>query len=196
MLKLYKFIFNKFLRIFAFGFVMASGRNFFGRICVHHQGGGHKFNYLIIDKFRYINEFGFIIRILKNYYRTAFVGLVIYDNGLTSFIMLTEGIFKGSRIFSGSDLLLYSNLKFGSTQKLFNISLFENISFIELFPYSGIKLARAAGVSSKIISKDNEKSVLKLTSGWVISLSNFCLASLGISSNIGWNYEVIKKSWD
>jgi ribosomal protein L2 len=79
--------------------------------------------------------------------------------------MLTEGIFKGSRIFSGSDLLLYSNLKFGSTQKLFNISLFENISFIELFPYSGIKLARAAGVSSKIISKDNEKSVLKLTSG-------------------------------
>jgi len=76
MLKLYKFIFTKFSKIFSYGFVLASGRNFLGRICVQHQGGGNKTNFIKIDRYRYINQFGFIFRIIKDYYRTGFIGLV------------------------------------------------------------------------------------------------------------------------
>jgi len=42
---------------------------------------------------------------------------------------------------------------------------------------------RSAGVSTKIISKDNEKSVLKLFSGWQISLPNHSMAVFGVVSN-------------
>jgi len=43
---------------------------------------------------------------------------------------------------------------------------------------------RAAGSFSKIISKDNQKSVLKLNSGWQISLPNHSIAVFGVVSNL------------
>lgn len=194
MLKLYKFIFNKSLKNFSFGFVVSSGRNFLGRICVQHQGGSSKIKYILIDRFRHLNQFGYIIRIIRDINRSAYIGLVFYDNGLSSFILLSEGLLKGSRIFSGDLKLYYNSMRIGSTQKLLDIGLFENINAIELFPFSGIKLARSAGTFSKIISKSNEKSVLKLNSGWIIKVSNHSLATFGIMSNLSWNFNIIKKA--
>jgi len=45
------------------------------------------------------------------------------------------------------------------------VNLFDSISCIEFFPFSGFKLLRSAGSCSKIIAKDNLNSVLKLKSG-------------------------------
>jgi large subunit ribosomal protein L2 len=194
MLKLYKFIFTKFIKIFTLGYVLASGRNFTGRICVRHQGGGVKANYLKIDRFRYLNQFGFVFRVIKDLYRTGYVGLVIYENGLTAFILLSEGLVRGTKFFSGYLKLYEDSIKLGSTQKLLNINLFETISAIELFPFSGIKVARAAGCSSKIIAKDNVKSLLKLSSGWLMRVSNQALGTFGVISNIAYIYKTIHKA--
>jgi len=85
-------------------------------------------------------------------------------------------------------------LRLGSTQKLFDINLFETINAIELFPFSGAILSKAAGVSSKIITKDNETSILKLSSGWLLKITNNSLASFGLVSNVGSKYLLINKA--
>jgi len=131
---------------------------------------------------------------IRDNFHTGYIGLVFYDNGLTSFILLSEGVLKGSRLFSGNLKLVYNHIKLGSTQKLLHINLFETINSIELVPYSGSILARAAGSSSKIITKDNIKSILKLSSGWLVKISNQSLATFGFVSNIASNYQIIKKA--
>jgi len=90
------------------------------------------------------------------------VGLIIYTNGLLSFILLAEGIHKGSKVFSGKKKVKAS---LGSTQKLLNIKLFDPLNSIEKFPFSGAKISRAAGTFSNLFSKANEKSILKMASG-------------------------------
>lgn len=191
---LHKFIFNKFSKILSVGIAIVAGRNFLGRICVQHQGGGVKVNYKKIDRFRYINQLGSLFRIVKTNFCTGFIGFIFYDNGLCSYILLSEGLVKGSRIFSGNKKFFFDNFSIGSTQKLLHIKLFDTINSLELFPFSGAKIARAAGAYAKIISKDHEKSVLKLNSGWQIKLSNFSIASLGIVSNLGHIYQPIFKA--
>lgn len=77
---------------------------------------------------------------------------------------------------------------------MININLFDTINSIELFPLSGFKLLRSAGTSSKIISKDTVKSVLKLPSGWQISLPNHSMAVFGVVSNLSSCYKVLLKA--
>ena len=189
-----RYVFKKFDKIFSKGFVVISGRNFLGRICVQHKGGGVKTKYRNLDIFRNINQFGFILRIFKDYYRTGFIGLILYEDGLLNFILLAEGIEKGSRIFSGRERLLLKKKNLGFTQKLININLFDIIHNIEIFPLSGFKIVRSAGCGAKIVSKDYSKSVLKLASGWQIKLPSNSLGVLGVVSNITSWYKVIKKA--
>ena len=98
---------------------------------------------------------------------------------------------KGFNIFSGRQ---QNKVFVGSTQKLLNIKLFDSINSIENFPFSGAKLARAAGVFSNIFSKENEKSVLKLSSGWQIKVSNQSMAALGMVSHPSHIYVAIGKA--
>jgi len=134
------------------------------------------------------------LRIFKDYYRTGYIGLILYEDGLLNLILLAEGLLKGSRIFSGREQLILDKNRLGYTQKLMNIDLFDIIHNIEFYPLSGFKLLRSAGCSAKIISKDNEKSVLKLSSGWQIKLPNHSLGVFGVVSNIASCYKNLKKA--
>lgn len=75
----FKFLISKKLRI---GFNFGSGRSF-GLISIHHRGGRLKKSIYNIDFFKRINSFGFISKILKTSLFTSFVGLIIYENGLS-----------------------------------------------------------------------------------------------------------------
>lgn len=194
MYKSQKYVFDYFLKCFSFGWKVHSGRNFLGRVCVNHQGSGLKSNYVQIDKFRYLNQFGFILRVIKNSYRSGFLGYVLYDNGLSSFILLSDGLKTGYRFFSGSLKLFSFNFNLGSSQKILNISLFDNINSIETFPFSGSKLARSAGCCAKLIARDNDRSILKLSSGWQIRIVNHALAVYGLVSNVSHIFNSLGKA--
>jgi len=144
------------------GIVLSSGRNFFGRICVQHQGGALKNKFLKVDRFRLINQYGYVCRILKHFFFSGNVGLIIYMNGLSNFILLADGLRVGFFIFSG---YIYSEVSLGSTCKLFDIKLFDPVNSIAFFPFSGLKLVRGAGVFSYIFSSEAGKVNLKLPSG-------------------------------
>ncbi len=174
------------------GCYSTKGRNFSGRICVFHRGSGNVFKYRVIDLYRRLNLFGFIYKILYDPNRTAFLGLVLYENGLFSFIILSQGLDIGSRIFSGYSL--NKKLDFGYSVPLEQINIFSIINNIEIMPYKGFSLCRSAGSSAIVVSKEDSKVSLKLKSGWLLSISNQCMASLGYTSNILHNSLVIGKA--
>jgi len=72
-----------------------------GRVCVNGRGGGQKRKYRVVDYFRRICVKGRLMRICYDRGRSAFLGLILYDNGLLSYLILSNGLKIGNTIFSG-----------------------------------------------------------------------------------------------
>jgi len=121
-----------------------------------------------------------LLTIEKDINRTGFVGLVCYENGLFSYILLSSYKYSvGKTLIAG-----FSNInKINSSTFLLNIPTGSMIHHIELYPGSTGIMSRAAGTSSFIISKDNNYTFLKMNSRWLLKLSNFCIGVIGNVSN-------------
>jgi len=169
---------------FKIGTSFSSGRNYLGRICVHHRSGGVKRNYILVDFFRRLNSFGFVQKIIKDLNRTGFLGGILYDNGLYAYIVISENIKPGDRIYSGSKKNFRGIIRNGYALPLYLINLFTLVNNIESKPYISAKISRAAGTSSLIVGKTLDKIIIKTKSGWNLHLSKYCLASLGQVSNM------------
>jgi ribosomal protein L2 len=150
------------------GYITSSGRNFAGIICVQHKGGGLKKNVYNIDFFRRLNNYGIVFKIFKVSFYSSFIGLILYQNGLSSYILLSNNVIIGDLIYSGT-LLKKENKKekilLGFALPLFYMNLLSMIHNIELYPFSGSSLMRAAGTSTFITTKYKHKVSLKLKSG-------------------------------
>jgi large subunit ribosomal protein L2 len=184
---LFKFFFTSFFKKHLIGLRATGGRNFLGRVCVYHKGSGNKLRFRQLDRFRRLNQYGLVLKVFKSKVNLPFVGMVLYDNGLLSFISVADGIFVGSRLFSG---YFFTNrdeiLKNGSSILLKHFGLFTKINSLEIFPFSGFKVARAAGCSAFIVGKVKNKAIIKLSSGWQISVSDEAAASYGVNSNVSY----------
>lgn len=75
---------NKKMRL---GWISNAGRNFSGRICVHHRGGGDKKCLHLVDFYRRVNCYGYVIKKYKISFYTSLLAFVIYHNGLSSQIL-------------------------------------------------------------------------------------------------------------
>jgi large subunit ribosomal protein L2 len=149
------------------GFKSTGGRNFLGRICVRGKGlcnSSTKIIYRFLDFYRRINKKGFLLNIYYDPNRTGKIGLILYENGLSSFILLQKGITVLNTLYSG-DLYNEKNIKKGDSILINNMPLFSIISNIENKPFNGGSICRAAGVSCLLISKDKFNGILKLNSG-------------------------------
>jgi hypothetical protein len=78
------------------------GRNILGRVCIFHRGGGKKRLYRPIDFIRRVNDYGTVIKIYKAAKRTAFIGTILYLNGLLSNLLMAENSRIGSLLFNGT----------------------------------------------------------------------------------------------
>jgi len=161
----FNFFYSKNVGVFRKGIAIRAGRNFMGRICVQHQGAGTCNNYIKIDRYRNLNLYGTVFRIIQNVWTTGYLGLIIYENGLISFILLAEGVIKGSIIFSGISNKYSGEFINGNTQLLIYTKLFEPIHSIELTPGGGAALIRAAGCYGYISAREKFNASLKLISG-------------------------------
>jgi len=153
---------------------------FFGRKTIFTQGGGLKLKLRLIDFKRNFNGNSLLLTIEKDISRTGFIGLVCYENGLFSYILLASFNYTtGKTLING-----FSNFnKVNSSTFLLNIPTGSVIHHIELFPGGSGLISRAAGTSSFIISKDENFTFLKMNSRWLLKLSNFCIGVLGNVSN-------------
>ena len=160
------------------GLKTEGGRNFLGRVCVRGQGGGNKRIYRFIDFYRRLNLKGKVLNILYDPNRTARLVLVLYSNSVCSYLILQRNIKLNNVIYSGS-LLCDEPIREGFSMTLKDMPLFSNISNIELKPFNGGSLCRAAGTSCIIVGKFQNKGILKLNSKWEIHLSLDCISSFG-----------------
>ena len=143
------------------GFSRRSGRNFFGRKTIFTQGGGKKYKKRLID-YKRIIPFNFILLSIEKQLRnTANIGLICYENGLFSYIILADVHKKIGSLYNGFN----DSFLVGSSSFLMNIPTGNFVHHIEQVPGCGATLARSAGTSSFVISKNNNSVFLKMNSG-------------------------------
>lgn len=177
------------------GLKSKGGRNFLGRICIKGQGlckSSMKKKFRYLDFYRRINKNGILLKIFYDPNRTGKIGLILYLNGLSAFILIQKGLNIFDSIYSGY-IFTKNNINKGDSTIINNIPLFSIISNIENKPFQGGKLCRAANLSALLISKDNNIGILKLNSGWQKKIPINCIASYGIVSN-KWNNKIIGKA--
>lgn len=162
-----------------FGLIKKNGRNNKGRICVFHRGAGKRFRMHSIDFHRRIQDSGMIYKITSCPLRSAPLGLVLYDSGFFSYIILNEVLKLGFKFLTSlnSNVSLIRN---SLVNLLGNLEFFSIVSMVELKPYKGASIARAAGSGLILIGESIDGRVLlKSVSGWLLKVSKTCISTLG-----------------
>lgn len=169
----------------------ANGRNNQGRITIRHKGGGHKRKYRLIDFKR--NKFdvqGKVMSIEYDPNRNAFISLVNYEDGEKRYILHPENLKVGDMISSGKN----SPIVTGNSLPLDSIPLGTDVHNVELFPGKGGQLIRSAGTSAKVLAKENDFVVLRLSSKEIRLFKKECCATVGRISNSDFYNVVLGKA--
>ena len=162
------------------GISKSGGRNQTGKMTMRYTGGGHKKKYRIIDFKR--NKFDVEATVKTVEYdpnRTAFIALVEYADGEKRYIIAPNGIKVDQVIISGESV----EPNVGNAMKLKSIPLGTVISCIEMKPGQGAILARSAGSSAQLTSRDGKYAIVKLPSGESRMILTECYAMVGSVSN-------------
>jgi len=164
-----------------------SGRNNTGSITVRHRGSGKKAIHLNVDfKRRDVNKIGACVRIVYSSKKTALLGLIKYSNGAFSYILVPQGIKIWSQVRTCQyHKLYYGGYKVGYSVFLRYIGINSIVFNIEPEPNVGGKYIRSAGTYGIIMRKTQNKDLIfiKLPTSKLIILTEFCLVTLGKSSN-------------
>jgi len=85
------------LRKLKIAIIRCSGRSrITGHLVVSGRGGGLRNHWIFLDFFRSILEVpGKVRKIIRDFHRTGFIGLVIFRNGFISCVLLPEGLGVG-----------------------------------------------------------------------------------------------------
>lgn len=186
-----KFLKKKFIK----GKKKTGGRCNLGRVTVRGRGGGNKINYRILDFYRRLNQHGVLINILYDPNRTCKLGLILFENSLSSLILIQKNMKFKDVVYLGSYKEDKENvIKIGYSMPLLNMPLFSVLSNIEFKPFNGGKLCRAADTSSMLIGKTKTNGILKLNSNWELHLPLNCISSYGSMSSQLLNNIYIKKA--
>ena len=173
------------------GLKRTGGRNAYGRITMRHIGGGAKRKYRIIDFKRSVrNVWGTITSIEYDPNRNVRIGLVVYENGSKTYMLLPEGLGVGSRVYAGTDV----DPTTGVSMPLQYIPVGFMVHNIEIRPGSGGVIARSAGSAAQFIGKSGEYATLKLPSNEVRMVRLDCWATIGTLGNAAFKNIVIGKA--
>ncbi|HLT95730.1 MAG TPA: 50S ribosomal protein L2 [Acidimicrobiia bacterium] len=156
------------------------GRNANGRVTSRHRGGGHKQRYRIIDFRR--NKDGVPAKVAGIEYdpnRNARIALLNYVDGEKRYILAPVGVKPGDVLASGPN----ADIRPGNALPLRNIPAGTVVHAIEMRPGGGAKLARSAGSSVQLMSKENDMALLRLPSGEMRMVSLDCRATVGQVGN-------------
>lgn len=168
-----------------------SGRDITGQISVRHQGGGSKKKYRIISSLS--DRFEKKAKVESLEYdpnRTAFIVLVVFEDGVKAYILAWEGAKVGDEIISSDK----TEIKAGNRMRLKNIPAGTGIFDIEIHPGQGGKLIKSAGNQGFIVAKDSPHVHLKMPSSEVRKINENCFASIGQVSNITNSFVKIGKA--
>ncbi|MBI5220726.1 MAG: 50S ribosomal protein L2 [Candidatus Liptonbacteria bacterium] len=168
-----------------------AGRNSQGRITVRHQGGGHKKLYRLVNfGTSRLNQPARVMSLEYDPYRTAFIALIRYTDGVVSYILAPHGLTVGSEVVTAE----ITPLEPGNRLKIKNVPVGYQVHNVELTPGSGGKLARSAGTYAEVMAQSDGYTDLKLSSGEIRRVPWEGYASLGQVSNPEYNLTTIGKA--
>ncbi|MCG6938899.1 MAG: 50S ribosomal protein L2 [Gammaproteobacteria bacterium] len=156
------------------------GRNNAGRISTRHVGGGHKQRYRVIDFKR--NRDGIPARVERIEYdpnRSANIALLVYKDGVKSYIIAPKGVKAGDTLQSGSS----APIRVGNTLPLANIPVGTQIHCVEMKPGKGAQIARSAGATAQLLAREGMYATLRLRSGEMRKIHTDCRATIGEVGN-------------
>ncbi|KRN42648.1 50S ribosomal protein L2 [Fructilactobacillus fructivorans] len=158
----------------------SGGRNSQGKMTVRHRGGGNKYRYRLIDfKCDHDGVPATVKTIEYDPNRTANIALIVYEDGVKSYIIAPKGLKAGDVVESGKD----ADIKAGNTLRLADIPVGSTIFNIELKPGKGGQLVRSAGASAQLLGNEEKYALVKLPSGEVRMVLSVCRATVGSVGN-------------
>jgi large subunit ribosomal protein L2 len=169
----------------------SKGRNNQGRITTRHKGGGHKKRYRLIDfKRNKYNIPGKVVSIEYDPNRNTNIALINYEDGEKRYILQPENLKINDIILSSKS----AAITIGNALPLDSIPLGTDVHNVELTPGKGGQLIRAAGTSAKILAKENNFVVLRLSSKEIRLFKKECFATVGRLSNSDFYNVVLGKA--
>lgn len=175
-----------------FGRKRMVGRGSNGRITTRHKGAGVKKLYRIID-FRQQDKLdipGKVSAIEYDPNRTAFIALVVYNDGEKRYILAPKDLKVGGTVLSSEN----APAEIGNRLPFKKIPVGYFVHNVELLPGKGGQIARSAGSSIQILARDGGSVHLQMPSSEVRKVSEKCWASIGTISNSDHNLVVIGKA--
>lgn len=158
----------------------SGGRNNQGRMTMRYMGGGHKRRYRVIDFKRDKDDMKATVKSIEyDPNRTAYIALLVYEDGEKRYILAPEGLKVGDKVVSGEGVAP----EVGHTLPLSKIPLGTDIHNIELKPGQGGKIVRSAGATATLTSRDGKYAIVKLPSGESRMILVTCRATVGELSN-------------
>ena len=158
----------------------ANGRDSFGHISCRHKSGGHKKLYRHISFSRTFFGEAVIKTVEYDPNRNCFISLIENTDKTHEYVLTFQGAQVGNTIVSSTQECDFTA---GNTMPLQYIPLGLNVYNIELKPNAGGKMVRSAGNFATLISKDDNKAMLRMPSGEIRYVSLDCFATIGEVSN-------------
>jgi large subunit ribosomal protein L2 len=163
------------------GLSKKGGRNNRGRITAFHRGGGHKRTYRLVDFKRVkFDSVGTVERLEYDPNRTAWIALVIYEDGEKAYIIAPQRLAAGDKVISSMN---GADVKPGNAMPLERMPVGTIVHNIELKPRKGGQVARSAGAYAQYVGRDQGWAILRLNSGEQRRVHGTCLATVGAVSN-------------
>ncbi|HCI05381.1 TPA: 50S ribosomal protein L2, partial [Patescibacteria group bacterium] len=156
------------------------GRNNRGRITMRHQGGGAKQMYRLVEFGQgFLGQKARVETIEYDPNRTAFICLVVVENGKRCYILAPANVKVGDTI----EIAEKTEFKPGNRMKLKNIPVGTQVHNIELRPGQKGRLARSAGSFAVVMAHEGKYATLKMPSSEIRKVSVESFASIGQVSN-------------
>ncbi len=165
----------------------SGGRNNTGRITTRHIGGGNRRKYRIIDFKRTRDDIPATVKSIQyDPNRSAHIALLVYADGVESYILAPVGMKVGDKVMSGPT----ADIKSGNALQLKDIPVGTMVHNIEMQPGKGGQIARSAGMSAQIMARDEKYVTLKMPSGEMRYILAPCKATSGQVGNL--EHEIIR----
>ncbi|MCC5989433.1 MAG: 50S ribosomal protein L2 [Pararhodobacter sp.] len=162
------------------GLTKSGGRNNTGRITARRIGGGAKRLYRIVDfKRRKLDIPANVERIEYDPNRTAFIALIVYQDGEQAYILAPQRLAVGDRVIAGAKV----DVKPGNAMPFSGMPLGTIVHNVELKPGKGGQIARAAGTYAQFVGRDGGYAQIRLSSGELRMVRQECMATVGAVSN-------------
>ncbi len=157
------------------------GRNSTGEITSWWRGGGAKKAYRVVDFKR--DKAGVTAKVAAIEYdpnRSARIALLNYADGEKRYILHPVGLEVGRTVVSGPE----ADILVGNALPLKNIPAGTVVHNVELKAGKGGQMARSAGSSVQLVSKEGDYALLKLPSGEIRRVRVECMATIGQVGNL------------